>query len=166
MRAHIMLKHLALNNFKIWEKLKIDFGQVTGIFGANSTGKSSLLQWLLLLKQTKAATDQGLVLDFGGPDQHVNLGTYRDVVHNHDDALSVYSLLKWQLPKQLRISNPEGKRTEVLFSGDDMEIESIICENDLQLRTELTIPVFGSELFPQTQRAIQNELSTKAGPAF
>ena len=133
-----MLKHLALNNFKIWQRLKIDFGQVTGIFGANSTGKSSLLQWLLLLKQTKAATDRGLVLDFGGPDQHVNLGTYRDVVHNHDDTLSVYSSLKWQLPRSLRISNPEGKRTEVLFSGDDMEIESIISESDLQLRTELT----------------------------
>ncbi|MDE0204996.1 MAG: DUF3696 domain-containing protein [Candidatus Tectomicrobia bacterium] len=133
-----MLKYLALNNFKVWEKLEIEFGRVTGVFGANSTGKSSLLQWLLLLKQTKAATDRGLTLDFGGPDQHVNLGTYRDVVHNHDQALSVCSLLKWQLPKTLRISNPEGKRTEVLFSGDDMEIESIISENDLQLRTELT----------------------------
>ena len=133
-----MLKYLELNNFKIWEKLKIDFGQVTGIFGANSTGKSSLLQWLLLLKQTKAATDRGLVLDFGGPDQHVNLGTFRDVVHNHDDTMSVYSLLKWQLPKTLRIPNPEGKRTEVLFSGENMEIESIISESDLQLRTELT----------------------------
>ena len=133
-----MLKHLALDNFKIWAKLKVDFAQVTGIFGANSTGKSSLLQWLLLLKQTKAVTDRSLVLDFGGPDQHVNLGTYRDVVHNHDATLSVHSLLKWKLPKALRISNPEGKRTEVLFFGDEMEIESIISEIDLQLRTELT----------------------------
>ena len=41
--------------------------RVTGFFGTNSAGKSSLLQFLLLLKQTRNATDRGLVLDFGGP---------------------------------------------------------------------------------------------------
>ena len=132
-----MLKHLALENFKIWKRLEIEFGQVTGIFGPNSTGKSSLLQWLLLLKQTKAATDRGLVLDFGGPGQYVNLGTYRDVVHSHDVSLPVRSVLKWSLPKTLRISNPEGRRTDVLFSGDEMEIDSVVYEHDKRLRSEL-----------------------------
>ena len=96
-----MLKHLSLENFRIWKRLQIEFGQVTGIFGPNSTGKSSLLQWPLL-KQTKAATDRGLVLDFGGPGQYVNLGTYRDVVHSHDVGLPVRSVLKWSLPKTCR----------------------------------------------------------------
>ncbi len=132
-----MLNHLTLENFKIWKRLEIEFGQVTGIFGPNSTGKSSLLQWLLLLKQTKAATDRGLVLDFGGPGQYVNLGTYRDVIHRHDDTLPVRSVLKWTLPKTLKISNPEGSRTDVLFSGDEMEMDSVIYEHGKQLRTEL-----------------------------
>ena len=132
-----MLKHLELENFKIWKRLEIEFGQVTGIFGPNSTGKSSLLQWLLLMKQTKAATDRGLVLDFGGPGQYVNLGTYRDVVHGHDEALRVRSALKWTLPTALKISNPEGRRTDVLFSGDEMEMESVVYEHGKRLRTEL-----------------------------
>lgn len=132
-----MLNHLTLENFKIWKRLEIEFGQVTGIFGPNSTGKSSLLQWLLLLKQTKAATDRGLVLDFGGPGQYVNLGTYRDVIHRHDDTLPVRSVLKWTLPKTLKISNPEGRRTDVLFSGDEMEMDSVIYEHGKRLRTEL-----------------------------
>lgn len=140
-----MLNHLALENFKIWKRLEIEFGQVTGIFGPNSTGKSSLLQWLLLLKQTKAATDRGLVLDFGGPGQYVNLGTYRDVVHGHDDALRVRSVLKWTLPKTLRISNPEGKRTDVLFSGDEMEIDSVVYERSKRLGTELAYRFDGGD---------------------
>ena len=110
---------------------------MTGIFGPNSTGKSSLLQWLLLLKQTKTATDRGLVLDFGGPGQYVNLGTYRDVVHHHDDTLPVRSVLKWTLPKTLKISNPEGKRTDVLFSGDDMEMDCVVYKHGKWLNTEL-----------------------------
>lgn len=132
-----MLEHLSLENFKIWKRLQIEFGQVTGIFGPNSTGKSSLLQWLLLLKQTKAATDRGLVLDFGGPGQYVNLGTYRDVVHSHDVGLPVRSVLKWSLPKTLRISNPEGRRTDVLFSGDELGVDSIVYEQGKRLRAEL-----------------------------
>ena len=132
-----MLKYLVLENFKIWKRLQIEFGQVTGIFGPNSTGKSSLLQWLLLLKQTKAATDRGLVLDFGGPGQYVNLGTYRDVVHGHNVGLPVRSVLKWSLPKTLRISNPEGRRTDILFSGDEMEMDSVVYEQGNWLRTEL-----------------------------
>ena len=55
-----MLNHLALENFKIWKRLEIEFGRVTGLFGPNSTGKSSLLRRLLLLKQTKTVTDRGL----------------------------------------------------------------------------------------------------------
>lgn len=147
-----MLNHLTLENFKIWKRLEIEFGQVTGIFGPNSTGKSSLLQWLLLLKQTKAATDRGLVLDFGGPGQYVNLGTYRDVVHHHDDALSMRSVLKWTLPKTLKISNPEGRRTDVLFSGDEMEMDSVIYEHGKRLRTELAYQ-FADESFSLKPKA-------------
>ena len=147
-----MLKHLTLENFKIWKRLEIEFGQVTGIFGPNSTGKSSLLQWLLLLKQTKEVTDRGLVLDFGGPDQYVNLGTYRDVVHRHDDTLPVRSVLKWTLPKTLKISNPDGKLTDVLFSGDKMQVDSVVYERGKQLRSELAY-LFAGESFSLKPKA-------------
>lgn len=63
-----MLNKLHLSNFKAWQQLDIQFGRVTALFGTNSSGKSSLIQFLLLLKQTKNATDRGLVLDLGGPE--------------------------------------------------------------------------------------------------
>ena len=160
-----MLNHLTLENFKIWKRLEIEFGQVTGIFGPNSTGKSSLLQWLLLLKQTKAATDRGLVLDFGGPGQYVNLGTYRDVIHRHDDTLPVRSVLKWTLPKTLKISNPEGRRTDVLFSGDEMEMGSVIYEHGKRLKAELAYR-FAEENFslkPKTSSGTSYQLKPDRG---
>ena len=53
-----MLTRLKLDNFKAWRRADLKFGRVTGFFGTNSAGKSSLLQLLLLLKQTRNATDR------------------------------------------------------------------------------------------------------------
>ena len=55
-----MLNRLKIENFKAWREADLRFGKVTGFFGTNSAGKSSLLQLLLLLKQTRNATDRGL----------------------------------------------------------------------------------------------------------
>ena len=62
-----MLNRLKLENFKAWEEVDLSLGKVTGLFGPNSAGKSSILDLLLLLKQTRNATDRGIVLEFGGP---------------------------------------------------------------------------------------------------
>ncbi|MCY3789342.1 MAG: AAA family ATPase, partial [Gemmatimonadetes bacterium] len=48
-----MLEFLNITNFKAWRELQISLGKITGLFGTNSSGKSSVLQFLLLLKQTK-----------------------------------------------------------------------------------------------------------------
>ena len=54
-----MLERLRIENFKAWREADLKLGKVTGLFGTNSVGKSSLLQFLLLLKQTRNATDRG-----------------------------------------------------------------------------------------------------------
>lgn len=71
-----MLKRMKLENFKAWREADSTFGKVTGFFGANSAGKSSFLQFLPLLKQTRNATDRGIVLEFGGPADMANQGTF------------------------------------------------------------------------------------------
>lgn len=120
-----MLDNLYVENFKAWKTLDIKLGRVTGLFGTNSSGKSSLLQFLLLLKQTKNATDRGLVLDFGGPGQLVNLGSYRDVVHAHNVEASLAWTLNWSLPQKASISDPTKKRTEVLATDSSLSIKSV-----------------------------------------
>ena len=127
-----MLENLTLTNFKAWRRLNLDFGKVTGLFGTNSSGKSSILQFLLMLKQTKDATDRNLVLDFGGPDDLVNLGSFRDVVHRHRAEESVCWELAWCLPERLRIVNPMGRRNDIIFEGDRLRAK---CEVGMRKRS-------------------------------
>jgi AAA15 family ATPase/GTPase len=48
-----MLTRMRRVNFKSWEDTgSMRLAPITGFFGANSSGKTSLLQGLLLLKQT------------------------------------------------------------------------------------------------------------------
>ena len=124
-----MLKRLKIENFKAWREADLTLGKVTGLFGTNSAGKSSLLQFLLLLKQTRNATDRGLVLDFGGPADLVNLGTFTDVVHGHDEAARLRWRLDWTLPETLKIQDPMSHRKRPLFKGDSLKVR---CEVGLR----------------------------------
>lgn len=48
-----MLERLRIQNFKSWQDTgDMAFGSLTGFFDPNSSGKSSILQFLLMLKQT------------------------------------------------------------------------------------------------------------------
>ena len=48
-----MITELTARNFKSWEDTgRLQFAPLTGLFGANSSGKTSILQVLLMLKQT------------------------------------------------------------------------------------------------------------------
>ncbi|MFZ2727015.1 MAG: DUF3696 domain-containing protein [Methylococcaceae bacterium] len=132
-----MLLELHLENFKSWQKLELKLGQVTGLFGTNSSGKSSILQFLLLLKQTKDATDRGLVLDLGGQNQLINLGSYKDLIYQHDDELS----LKWSLDW-----NAESKLKEfcytsvtVIVNNKEMKVNSLKYEFNKEYFFEISI---------------------------
>ena len=79
------LTRLKLRNFKSWQDTgDLVLRPITGLFGANSSGKTSLLQALLLLKQTANSPDRGLVFHFGGSSTQIDLGDFRSVVHEHD----------------------------------------------------------------------------------
>ena len=76
-----MFTHIRMKNFKSWEDSgEVKLAPLTGFFGTNSSGKSSLLQMLLLLKQT-IGTDE--ILFFGHENSLVNLGSFREVIHRH-----------------------------------------------------------------------------------
>ena len=116
-----MLKKMAISNFKAWYEAEIEFGRITGFFGTNSAGKSSLLQLLLLLKQTKNATDRGLVLDFGGPSDLVNLGTFNDVVHKREQNNRMNWRLAWKLPQELEIDFQRSTPNSLPIGSDSLE---------------------------------------------
>ena len=116
-----MLNRLRIENFKAWRLADLQLGKVTGLFGTNSAGKSSLLQLLLLLKQTANATDRSLVLDLGGSTDVVSLGTFKDVIHQHDEQQQLSWLLDWTLPDTLVIQDPTDPRGKRWLEADRLE---------------------------------------------
>lgn len=91
-----MLTGMRLENFKSWgDTGRIRLAPLTVFFGRNSSGKSSLLQALLLMKQTGESLDQRQVLNLGGNDALVDLGTYNDMVFGHETTRDVGLTFDW-----------------------------------------------------------------------
>jgi hypothetical protein len=84
-----MLTHLKLENFKIWRSTgPVRLAPLTLLLGINSSGKSSLIQSLLLMRQTVKGSDAGLDLNLGNPDagDAVTMGQFRDLLCRHGMA--------------------------------------------------------------------------------
>lgn len=81
-----MFSKLRLRNFKAWKgDHTVELRPLTLVLGVNSAGKSSLLQPLLLLKQTVESPDRLQALNLGGqPGDLLDLGSYRGIVAGHD----------------------------------------------------------------------------------
>lgn len=80
-----MLKSLELENFKAFgERVKIPFAPITLIFGENSSGKSSILQSLNLLKQTLESKETGALLLPRTENGISDLGSFQDLLFDHD----------------------------------------------------------------------------------
>ncbi len=85
-----MITHIRVQNFKSWaDSGKVELAPLTGFFGTNSSGKSSLLQMLLLLKQSGERSITEEVLFFGDETSPVNLGNLSEVVHGHRETGSL-----------------------------------------------------------------------------
>lgn len=116
-----MIESLTLDNFKSWRHVgPMRLAPLTGLFGTNSSGKTSLMQFLLMLKQTAESPDRNLVLDLGDARSFVELGTFRDVVHQHDLANALQWQITWRLREPMSVVDPAARRSAPL-EGDAIE---------------------------------------------
>lgn len=122
-----MLTRLEVQNFKAWRRLDMPLARVTGLFGPNNAGKSSVMQFLLLLKQTKNATDRNLVLDFGGPDKFLDLGSYADAVHGRDASRDMSWAVDWTLPQRIRVGESTTAGGKPALEGDRLQTRCLVC---------------------------------------
>ncbi len=76
-----MLTRIELDHFKCFELLKLPLRPLTLLSGTNASGKSSLLQALVLLHQTMRDHEWSQRLMLNG--QSIKLGTVADVVDQH-----------------------------------------------------------------------------------
>lgn len=152
-----MIKNLRLVNFKSWEDTKgIKLSSLSGFFGTNSSGKTSLIQSLLLLKQTVESSDRKLTLDFGKAESSiVELGSFTDTIFKHEESRSLEFHLNWDLTHLLKISNPENPK-ETLFEGQEMGFSSKINKTNGDLPSvEQMDYTFNSGSFSFKRRSIK-----------
>ena len=98
------LTAIELENFKgVGKRVRIDLAPITLLFGANSAGKSTILQALQyvreVLERRNANPDRTL---YGG--EFVDLGGFRNLVHQHDESKAIIIKLELELN---RASLPE-----------------------------------------------------------
>lgn len=105
-----MLTHLQLKNFKGWkDTTPIRMAPLTVFFGTNSSGKSSIEQFLLMLKQTVDSSDRKMVIFPGDANSPVDLGSFEDLIHGRDTKTKLEFSFEWDLPKPLTVKDPRSK---------------------------------------------------------
>ena len=117
-----MIRTLRFTNFKAWRDSKpIRLAPLTVLFGANSAGKTSIPQLLLLMKQTAESADRQRALHLGDSRTLVEAGMYRDAVHAHDTATPLALKLEWTLGEPFTVEDPVTGST---YEGDSIRFES------------------------------------------
>jgi len=101
-----MLRELQIKNFKAWaDSGKIRLAPLTIFCGNNSSGKSSLAQFLLMLKQTVESYDRQRVLHLGDKDSSVDLGTFHDMVFKHNEDNKIEFNFTFDAPETITVND-------------------------------------------------------------
>lgn len=115
-----MLYEVGIENFKPFGTRQVaPLRRITLIYGPNSGGKSSLIQGLLLLKQSiegTSARSSGLV----PRGDYVDLGSFRSFIHRHDRARELrlsfsFDQVATRMPRGLR-TLPAGQNRSVTLA--------------------------------------------------
>jgi predicted ATPase len=128
-------------------------------FGANSSGKSSIGQFLMMLKQTVESPDRKAVFYPGGKNSAVQLGSYQEMVFHRDPSKKISFEYKWSFPESLKFSDPVTKE---FFSGDAVTFHAEAGVSDKDKNT-LTLDRLNYELFSQNASTLSIGMERKAG---
>lgn len=117
-----MLEQIRIQNFKAWRDTgAIELAPLTVIFGSNSSGKSSINHFLMMLRQTTLSPDRNSVFEFGDTSAAVQLGSFRDVIFEHDLERRLRFRLDWQLKPALAVRDPRSRHR---YTGDRLVFEA------------------------------------------
>lgn len=157
-----MLKSLHFQHFKSWRDAPVYCAPITGFFGTNSSGKTSIIQFLLMLKQTKEGTDRAISLALNG--DFVSLGTISDVIHRHDNSLSLQWSLEFLLDSDLAVSDASKESSNTISRSKELQINaSNIVQNGAPFANRLAYRLGGLEfaLNPRPDQITQFDLACK-----
>ncbi|MFZ4627546.1 MAG: DUF3696 domain-containing protein [Blastocatellia bacterium] len=151
-----MLKRLRIQNFKGWKDTgDIRLAPISLFFGANSSGKSSIGQFLMMLKQTVESPDRKAVFYPGGNTSAVQLGSYREMVFDRDPHNRIVFDYRWSLMEDLQFQDP---LTGKIFSGDELDFHAAVEWSDTT-KTLPQVAAFRYRLFDQDTPSLSIALS-------
>lgn len=120
-----MIKKIDLYHFKCFESLKLPLAELTLLSGSNASGKSSILQALVLLHQTISEFEWSSRLMLNG--ESIKLGTVSDVVdkvngrHSFGIGLSESGVqYEWSF---------SGERADMSTAVDSITIDGVVQDD-------------------------------------
>jgi len=131
-----MIEAIRLQRFKgFLDSGWIELKPITLLFGYNSSGKSTILQALLMLKQTLESPAKEIPIIFSG--NRVDLGTFYDVAHRHEisDETPIVLSLRVNLKNYLDLlaeqgsvssNTPESEENGERFLFDELKRNSCV----------------------------------------
>lgn len=155
-----MFKQLRIQNFKGWKDTSsIRMAPITLFFGANSSGKSSIGQFLMMLKQTVESSDRKAVFYPGGKNSAVQLGSYQEMVFHRNADYNITFDYRWTLLNDLKFKDP---LSDQVFFGDELDFSAEVESNDL-MKNLPQVSKFKYSLFNKDKQSLSIGLSRKSG---
>lgn len=157
-----MLKSIKLENYKCFkDETKIDIAPLTVLCGVNSSGKSSILKSLLMLKQSyENAQTKGQIVFSGN---YVDNGSFKDVVYNNSGKnFKITTTFTVSKPQMLEYNRNQFLADKSNFNELKRIFKNVVDENNLRVcdyEIEVSLVVEGDDN-PKTQiQAIKNHIS-------
>ncbi len=155
-----MFKHLRIHNFKGWKDTgDIRMAPITLFFGANSSGKSSIGQFLMMLKQTVESPDRKAVFYPGGKNSAVQLGSYEEMVFHRDPRKKISFEYQWSLQETLKFKDPLSGQ---LYTGSDLAFRAEVGLGDKE-QHKLVLDTLQYELLDNESSSLSLSMTRKPG---
>lgn len=106
-----MIKQLRIQNFKGWQDTNsIRMAPITLFFGTNSSGKSSIGHFLMMLKQTVELPDRKTVLFPGTKNSAVQLGSFQEMINERNTKKRITFSYEWERHSTIKLKDPYSGR--------------------------------------------------------
>ena len=103
-----MLKSITLENYKCFDLAKLDISPLTILCGINSSGKSSIINSLLMLKQSYENNIVGNNVSFNG--EYIKAGSFEDISTDRNNNPITFSV-EYELKKPKKYKKTKNKNT-------------------------------------------------------
>jgi len=131
-----MIRSLHIKNFKAWaDSGHIKLAPLTIFCGNNSSGKSSLAQFMLMLKQTVESYDRQRVLHLGDDKSLIDLGTYKDLIYNHNSDSNLEFSFSFDALPAIKIS--DAVKQEIRGSYSNLKFDAKISFDQKSSKIQL-----------------------------